>query len=115
MESIKYTLSEDRIPRAWYNIVPDLPRPLAPVLHPGTHKPVGPEDLAPLFPMAVITRIREATLAGHQDAASQCDHRYNRYAEQHQYAGKLIWHQNRLSNLSTSGFVSILTPGAGEM
>jgi tryptophan synthase beta chain len=54
MESIKYSLAEDRIPRAWYNIVPDLPRPLAPVLHPGTHKPVGPDDLAPLFPMAVI-------------------------------------------------------------
>src|SRR5690242_20754504 len=54
MESIKYQLTEDRIPRAWYNITPDLPKPLAPVLHPGTHKPVGPDDLAPLFPMAVI-------------------------------------------------------------
>jgi len=54
METIKYTLTEDRIPRAWYNIVPDLPKPLAPVLHPATHKPVGPDDLAPLFPMAVI-------------------------------------------------------------
>ena len=54
MENIKYTLAEDRIPRAWYNIVPDLPRPLAPVLHPGTHKPVVPDDLAPLFPMAII-------------------------------------------------------------
>jgi tryptophan synthase beta chain len=54
MESIKYCLAEDRIPRAWYNIVPDLPKPLAPVLHPATLKPVGPDDLAPLFPMAVI-------------------------------------------------------------
>jgi len=54
MESIKYPLAEGRIPHAWYNIVPDLPRPLAPVLHPATHKPVGPDDLAPLFPMAVI-------------------------------------------------------------
>ena len=54
MESIKYSLSEDRIPRVWYNIIPDLPKPLAPVLHPGTHQPVGPDDLAPLFPMAVI-------------------------------------------------------------
>ena len=35
MESTKYLLPEDRIPRAWYNIVPDLPKPLAPVLHPG--------------------------------------------------------------------------------
>jgi tryptophan synthase beta chain len=54
MESIKYLLTEDRIPRAWYNIVPDLPKPLAPVLHPGTLKPVGPDDLAPLFPMSLI-------------------------------------------------------------
>ena len=54
MESIKYLLTEDRIPRAWYNIVPDLPKPLASVLHPGTLKPVGPDDLAPLFPMSLI-------------------------------------------------------------
>jgi len=54
MDSIKYLLPEERIPRAWYNIVPDLPKPLAPVLHPATHKPVGPDDLAPLFPMAII-------------------------------------------------------------
>ncbi|MBZ5594556.1 MAG: TrpB-like pyridoxal phosphate-dependent enzyme [Acidobacteriia bacterium] len=54
MESIKYLLAEDRIPRAWYNITPDLPVPPAPVLHPGTHQPVGPDDLAPLFPMSVI-------------------------------------------------------------
>ncbi len=54
METVKYTLSEESIPRAWYNIVPDLPSPLAPVLHPATHQPVGPDDLAPLFPMAVI-------------------------------------------------------------
>jgi len=54
MESIKYPLAEDRIPRAWYNITPDLPAPPAPVLHPATHQPVGPDDLAPLFPMSVI-------------------------------------------------------------
>src|SRR5947208_2507411 len=50
----KYLLSEDEIPRAWYNIMPDLPKPPQPVLHPGTHQPVGPDDLAPLFPMALI-------------------------------------------------------------
>jgi tryptophan synthase beta chain len=49
----KYQLSEDRIPKAWYNIAADLP-PLPPVLHPGTGKPIGPDDLAPLFPMALI-------------------------------------------------------------
>jgi tryptophan synthase beta chain len=54
MESIKYLLAEDRLPKAWYNIIPDLPKPLAPVLHPGTHKPIGPADLAPLFPMSII-------------------------------------------------------------
>jgi len=54
MESIQYNLPQDRIPRAWYNIVPDLPTPPAPVLHPGTHQPIGPDDLAPLFPMSLI-------------------------------------------------------------
>lgn len=50
----KYLLNETDMPKAWYNIVPDLPRPLSPVLHPGTKQPVGPDDLAPLFPMALI-------------------------------------------------------------
>src|SRR5260370_35430926 len=42
------------MPRAWYNIMAAMPNPPAPVLHPGTHQPVGPADLAPLFPMALI-------------------------------------------------------------
>ena len=50
----KFILDEDRIPRAWYNIAADLPVPPPPVLHPGTGKPIGPDDLAPLFPMALI-------------------------------------------------------------
>src|SRR5256886_10699373 len=50
----KYLLSEDEMPRAWYNIAPDLPRPPEPVLHPDTKQPVTPDDLAPLFPMALI-------------------------------------------------------------
>jgi tryptophan synthase beta chain len=53
-DTIKYVLDEERIPKAWYNIVADLPRPPAPVLHPGTLQPVGPQDLEPLFPMALI-------------------------------------------------------------
>ena len=53
-DSVKYLLPEDRIPRAWYNIAADLPAPLAPPLHPGTGQPIGPDDLAPLFPMALI-------------------------------------------------------------
>jgi tryptophan synthase beta chain len=50
----KFVLDEDRIPRAWYNIAADLPVPMPAVLHPGTGQPIGPDDLAPLFPMALI-------------------------------------------------------------
>jgi tryptophan synthase beta chain len=50
----KFLLDEDEMPRAWYNIMADMPNPPAPVLHPGTHQPVTPDDLAPLFPMALI-------------------------------------------------------------
>jgi tryptophan synthase beta chain len=53
-ESIKTLLPESEMPKQWYNINADLPAPMAPVLHPVTHEPVGPDDLAPLFPMAVI-------------------------------------------------------------
>ncbi|CAN5807971.1 TrpB-like pyridoxal phosphate-dependent enzyme [soil metagenome] len=55
-EQTKFTLGEERIPRAYYNIVADLPAPPAPVLHPGTGQPIGPDDLAPLFPMALIAQ-----------------------------------------------------------
>src|ERR1700722_8338018 len=51
---VKYTLTESDLPRQWYNIVPDLPAPPPPPLHPGTGQPVGPDDLAPLFPAALI-------------------------------------------------------------
>jgi tryptophan synthase beta chain len=54
MNPIQFNLPQDRIPRAWYNILADLPEPMAPPLHPGTLQPIGPEDLAPLFPMALI-------------------------------------------------------------
>lgn len=50
----KFILDESRMPTHWYNIAADLPVPLAPVLHPGTMQPVGPDDLAPLFPMELI-------------------------------------------------------------
>jgi len=50
----KFLLPENRIPKSWYNIAADLPEPQAPVLHPGTGQPIGPDDLAPLFPMALI-------------------------------------------------------------
>lgn len=50
----KIILPESDLPTQWYNIIPDLPSPPPPVLHPGTHEPVGPDDLAPLFPMDLI-------------------------------------------------------------
>ena len=54
MDAIKYLLAEEQIPKFWYNIMADLPSPPPPPLHPGTLKPLGPDDLAPLFPMALI-------------------------------------------------------------
>ncbi|MBD8869325.1 TrpB-like pyridoxal phosphate-dependent enzyme [Nocardioides donggukensis] len=50
----KILLDEDEMPTRWYNVLADLPSPAPPVLHPGTGQPVGPEDLAPLFPMDLI-------------------------------------------------------------
>jgi len=54
MDTIQYNLPQDRIPVSWYNVAADLPKPQAPALHPGTHQPLGPADLAPLFPMSLI-------------------------------------------------------------
>ena len=54
MTDTKITLPESAIPTHFYNIAPDLPTPLASPLHPGTKKPIGPEDLAPIFPMGLI-------------------------------------------------------------
>jgi tryptophan synthase beta chain len=53
-DTVKFLLQESEIPGSWYNVQADLPVPLPPVLHPGTHRPVGPDDLAPLFPAALI-------------------------------------------------------------
>ena len=54
MEPTKILLSEAEMPTAWYNILADLPFPPAPYLHPATLQPLGPADLAPLFPMELI-------------------------------------------------------------
>ncbi len=53
-KSRKILLSENEIPEHWYNIQADMPNPMLPPLHPGTKQPIGPEDLAPLFPMELI-------------------------------------------------------------
>lgn len=68
-EAIKFILPDDRIPKAWYNIVADLPQPLPPVLNAATGKPVGPEDLAPLFPN-VAHPARSLDRAGDRDPRS---------------------------------------------
>jgi tryptophan synthase beta chain len=54
MTDTKIMLPESEIPTHYYNVVPDLPTPLLPPLHPGTRQPIGPEALAPLFPMELI-------------------------------------------------------------
>ena len=54
MNQTKVFLDESEMPRQWYNILADLPTPMSPPLHPGTGKPVGPDDLAPVFPMNLI-------------------------------------------------------------
>jgi tryptophan synthase beta chain len=54
MKTIKILLEEKEMPTQWYNILPDLPKPLPPPIHPATGQPVGPQDLAPIFPMELI-------------------------------------------------------------
>ncbi|MHB1504238.1 MAG: TrpB-like pyridoxal phosphate-dependent enzyme [Acidimicrobiales bacterium] len=51
---MRWTLPPDQVPEAWFNVVPHLPTTMEPPLHPATHQPVTPDDLAPLFPMALI-------------------------------------------------------------
>ena len=50
----KILLEENEMPTQWYNITADLPEPMPPALHPGTHQPATAEDFAPLFPKALI-------------------------------------------------------------
>jgi tryptophan synthase beta chain len=54
MTGPRWVLPPDRVPEAWFNVAPHLSEPLQPPLHPATRQPVGPDDLAPLFPMALI-------------------------------------------------------------
>ncbi|MDQ4148644.1 MAG: pyridoxal-phosphate dependent enzyme, partial [Actinomycetota bacterium] len=53
-ESTHFTLEESQIPTAWFNVIPSMPTPPSPPIHPGTKQPIGPDDLAPLFPMGLI-------------------------------------------------------------
>ena len=51
---MRFDLTADQMPTAWFNALAHMPEPMQPPLHPGTREPVGPDDLAPLFPMALI-------------------------------------------------------------
>ena len=53
-EDSKFFLKDSDVPKQWYNLVADLKEPMSPPLHPGTKQPIGPDDLAPLFPMELI-------------------------------------------------------------
>ena len=53
---MRFDLPADAIPTAWFNVAPVMPEPLQPPLHPGTKEPIGPDDLAPLFPMGLIAQ-----------------------------------------------------------
>jgi tryptophan synthase beta chain len=54
--TVRYNLPLDKMPTVWFNVLPRLPEPLQPPLHPGTKEPIGPDDLAPLFPMGLIAQ-----------------------------------------------------------
>jgi tryptophan synthase beta chain len=54
MEQTRFLLDQSALPSHWYNVRADMPSPMLPILHPGTGEPVGPDDLAPLFPMELI-------------------------------------------------------------
>src|SRR5947208_388941 len=74
VEQTKFLLTEAELPRRWYNVRADMPNPMQPILHPGTGQPVGPDDLAPLFPMELILQeVREDTNAGRAVLAERAD------------------------------------------
>ncbi len=72
METIQYNLPQSRIPQTWYNILPELPKPMAPVLHPGTLQPIGPADLTPLFPMSLIMHGRVSKPTARSKSPGRC-------------------------------------------
>jgi tryptophan synthase beta chain len=77
LQQHKYVLDESQMPTRWYNIVPDLPEPPPPPLHPGTREPIGPEALAPLFPMALIAQ--EVTAERYVDIPVQVQDVYRQW------------------------------------
>ena len=76
-KQVKYTLDESQIPETWYNIAADVPFAASPVLHPGTKQPIGPEDLAPLFPMELI--MQEVSTERHIPIPEEVRDAYRRF------------------------------------
>jgi len=74
MEQTKFELSESDMPTHWYNVIPDLPEPPPPPLHPATWEPVGPDDLAPLFPMDLI--LQEVSVESHIEIPTEVQEIY---------------------------------------
>jgi tryptophan synthase beta chain len=70
----RYVLAESDMPTRWYNLIPDLPSPPPPPLHPGTLQPIGPDDLAPLFPMDLI--LQEVTTERYVDIPEEVQEVY---------------------------------------
>ncbi|MEM7655000.1 MAG: TrpB-like pyridoxal phosphate-dependent enzyme [Bacteroidota bacterium] len=75
MKQRKITLSEQEIPDKWYNIIADMPNKPLPPLHPGTREPIGPDALAPLFPMELIKQ--EVTSEKWVDIPDEVRHIYS--------------------------------------
>ncbi len=91
MERTKFILDEKEMPTHWYNILPDLPEPLPPVLHPGTGKPVTPDDLAPLFPMGLI--MQEFSPERYIEIPEEVQHIY------HTWRPTILYRAHRLEKL----------------
>jgi tryptophan synthase beta chain len=87
-EEIKYQLGEDQIPEQWYNILADAPSAATPGLHPGTHQPLSPEDLAPLFPLDII--MQEVSTERYIDIPEQVRTLYRQYRPTPLFRARLL-------------------------
>lgn len=103
MTDTKITLPESEIPTHFYNIMGDLPEPLAPPLHPGTREPMGPELLAPIFPMELIRQ--EVSLEPRIEIPGEVRDIYRLYRPSPVFrarASRSIWIPRRTSTISRS-------------
>ncbi len=77
-ETVKFTLGEENLPKTWYNIAANLPVPVPFVLHPGTKQPVGPDDLAPIFPMAITVSLSRGRIISSSASPQACSSQQRR-------------------------------------